>query len=1513
MLLPETFTLSSVLLFAFIGFVIGFFFHHIILYFYTRERSYLYYAIYTFALSLGILSIADGMNASWGKSYDLIPIGYETLFLQFYHVSLILITLHINNIHYLFPKLYRFSLYVSVVTALGLIFLMLGDEGIFLTSVFSMIAFSLSLALTIYALYRRVPESKYYFVAFFPFLITVFIHAAAVNAMLDFTDDFSKGVVIGAVWNISALAILIAQKIRFLSDEKDRALMENTVHNATLFLNSRNTAMGELVADIAHQWKQPLNAIASVQNALKASIVFSQGVSKEVWLESTETSIRLIEHLGNTIDTFYRFLTPKVTENRIFCITDQFITIERLTEYAFKNSNITLKFHYDSHPTLEGDPNEFVHVLLNIILNAKEVLENNAIPSPYIDVTLSKTAQGYIIRIADNGGGIKIDPIELIFERYISNKNEGGGLGLYMAHEIITKRFGGVLSAENSSNGAIFTILLPYEASIEIPQPHKDSNQDQMKRLAQKVLQLEQSEEELRLWADIFEHAHWAIAVHIPYTGRFKNVNHAFSQLYGYSIDEVSTMTAMDLFPEQTMQQYFELKEIVDTHGYGSMSTLHKRKDGSTFPVSVQVMITRNADGSPRYLIANFWDKTEEIANQDNLIKLGHALNMTSDAVYLIDTDARFLYVNNAACMMLGYTQEELLEMRVFDIDPDYTQEVHQQNNDTFFKDSNFKATFEAFHITKNRNLIPVEITSTLFWNGGSPLIISTVRDITQRIESNKQLHLLNSAINRTSEAIFINDETLIIIYVNEGACNMLGYSRNELIGMSILEIDALVKPEDLHNLHGKLLNGNVVSVESKHQTKSGTIIDVEISSNVFEYDGKNIALSIVKNISERKQSAEALQSSEAKYRAIVENTPDIIIRYDLSMHRIYINPNFERILGISVQSFMGVSPSESEFLLDPEIFESLFKQTVEMKIIQSYETLFHNIKGEEIWAELRFIPETDYDGIVTGVILIAADITSRVLSERQLRMIETAINNTAEAIYISNQELSFIYVNDGACRMLGYSRDELLCMNVADIDAVHTLEEIRHIKSLKSTLQNVSIETKHRCKNGSIIDVAIVGNTFVYNDEQIIVSIANDITERKNDLNKLRTSEELYRTLVESSNDYIARYDKNGNLIYMNQKLKFFLSVSVDIIGNMPLFEHTDYLEYDKVLLQVITSGENSECYLKLFDEERNISYHHVCFVAERDSHGIIIGALAIGRDISEITAEKEKLKHHNMLLEELVLHRTTELRELNEKLEQRVEERTNQLRKSEAMFRAIVENSPDVISRYDLEMKRIYVNPMMQFLLAKPLDQILGKTPRDFSPLPDTDLFEKSFHEVVKTKKEVEYESYYRSPWGEHRWGLNRFIPEIDIDGSIQAVMVVGKDITQYKQTLTQLQSTTNSLSALINTIPDMVWMKNPEGVYLTCNQAFEEFFGAKSYEIIGKTDYDFVDRELADFFRQKDMEAIEKGTININEETITYKSSGIVARLETRKVPVYDSNGALLGVLGIGRDISAFFSSD
>lgn len=125
--------------------------------------------------------------------------------------------------------------------------------------------------------------------------------------------------------------------------------------------------------------------------------------------------------------------------------------------------------------------------------------------------------------------------------------------------------------------------------------------------------------------------------------------------------------------------------------------------------------------------------------------------------------------------------------------------------------------------------------------------------------------------------------------------------------------------------------------------------------------------------------------------------------------------------------------------------------------------------------------------------------------------------------------------------------------------------------------------------------------------------------------------------------------------------------------------------------------------------------------------------------------------------------------------------------------------------------------------------------------------------------------------------------------------------------KQNEALLKQNEAFLQNLIHTMPDLIWLKDINGVYLTCNSRFESYFGMNKATIIGKNDYAFVEKSIADSYREHDLKAIHSGLADTNEEWITFASDGHQELLETIKTPIFDENGILLGVLGIGHDIT------
>ena len=155
-----------------------------------------------------------------------------------------------------------------------------------------------------------------------------------------------------------------------------------------------------------------------------------------------------------------------------------------------------------------------------------------------------------------------------------------------------------------------------------------------------------------------------------------------------------------------------------------------------------------------------------------------------------------------------------------------------------------------------------------------------------------------------------------------------------------------------------------------------------------------------------------------------------------------------------------------------------------------------------------------------------------------------------------------------------------------------------------------------------------------------------------------------------------------------------------------------------------------------------------------------------------------------------------------------------------------------------------------------------------------------------------------------------ISSYYDEIDQERHLleNALAVNSEELTQVNEQLRAMSRQEYVLRrSVFDAIPDLVWLKNPQGEYLACNPAFERFFGAREADIVGKTDYHFVETELADLFRYNDQQAIDSGHSHTNQEWITFADDGHRALVQTTKTAMYADDGALIGVLGVAHDIT------
>ncbi len=250
--------------------------------------------------------------------------------------------------------------------------------------------------------------------------------------------------------------------LRKAHDELEIKVYERTAElrekDQLLLHQSRQAAMGEMIGNIAHQWRQPLNTLSLIIQMLP--IMHEKGeLDTENLASLEEKATGIIQHMSQTIEDFSNYFRPD-KERIAFRAGDAVAKTLTLIEDSFRSREIKIEVNTEHDPVINGFPNEFSQVLLNILINARDAFAERKISAPEVIINMTTENSRAVVTISDNAGGIPEEIINKIFDPYFTTKGpqHGSGVGLFMSKGIIEKNMGGRISVRNTANGAEFRI-----------------------------------------------------------------------------------------------------------------------------------------------------------------------------------------------------------------------------------------------------------------------------------------------------------------------------------------------------------------------------------------------------------------------------------------------------------------------------------------------------------------------------------------------------------------------------------------------------------------------------------------------------------------------------------------------------------------------------------------------------------------------------------------------------------------------------------------------------------------------------------------------------------------------------------------------------------------------------------------------------------------------------------------------------------------------------------------------
>lgn len=496
-----------------------------------------------------------------------------------------------------------------------------------------------------------------------------------------------------------------------------------------------------------------------------------------------------------------------------------------------------------------------------------------------------------------------------------------------------------------------------------------------------------------------------------------------------------------------------------------------------------------------------------------------------------------------------------------------------------------------------------------------------------------------------------------------------------------------------------------------------------------------------------------------------------------------------------------------------------------------------------------------------------------KISDSKYKHLVETA----TDAIYLMDKNAQVIDVNQAACLMLDKTRDELIGQPMSNVDPSVSGDAFFSFWEDKSFEDVQILETYHLNKKGKKISVEVSCKKFKIDDDIFYYGIARNITERKKVLDALENSEKSHRLLFENASMGIGYFSLQGELIRFNNAAAQFMNGKPSDFVGMSIVEMYGK-ENGAIYLQRLHKAASSSQEL-VFEDFVTMPSGDKWFYSKynriQDRTGNVIGIQIISDDITERKKAEDLIKE------------------------------------SQERYDLSVNATKDGIYDWNLLTNEIYYTPSYKSMLGYRDDEI----PNDFSvweSLTDPDDAKASWKMLseVMNKERDRFEIEFKMKHKNGHWVDILSRASVYFNELGKAVRVVGThvDISEQKKTNLALKESEAFKQTLIETIPDLVWIKDINGVYINCNLRFESLYGAPNESIIGKTDYDFVDKDQADFFRKKDKDAIAAGKSEVFEEVLTFANDGHIEILETIKTPMYNQEGIPYAVLGVGRNITA-----
>lgn len=888
-----------------------------------------------------------------------------------------------------------------------------------------------------------------------------------------------------------------------------------------------------------------------------------------------------------------------------------------------------------------------------------------------------------------------------------------------------------------------------------------------------------------------------AIVVHGADT-RIIKCNTAAQKLLNLNEDQLLGRTSID--PEWHFSR--EDNTIMPIEEYPVNLVMASKKELSNYFVGVQsfgkgmdAWCLVNADpvidgkGEIIEVIVTFVDITERRRVEENLrlseTKFASLFQFSPSPLSVNTVEGHiFIDVNEKLLQLTGYERTEVIGHSISELkllanpwqEREFIKLLHEQGN---------VHDYEYEFLKKDGSICTGLLSSTFITIGSEPCFLAQTLDITDRKKAEVNLAKTSIRLNEAQHIAHIGSWELdipnnVLIWSDE--IYKMFEIDSEKFGASYDAFLEAIHPYDREKVNlaytNSLRTRVPYSIDHRLLFADGRIKYVhEECETFYDNDGRPTrSIGIVQDMTERKKAEEKIK----QLAAIVEFSNDAIMGKTLDGIVTSWNKGAEKIYGYTENEMIGTSIS---ILIPPESendMSIILEKIRDGKYIEHYETKRMKKDGGLIQVSLTISPIEDTEGKIIGASAIGHDITERKRVEENLRVSDERYRliaeNTADTITVCDLELNPVYLSPSIFKLLGYTVQEAMKLPPNQIFTSKSIEKLKEELSKQIALnlsgetdlsRSVLIEIEMYRKNRSVIWAELAASFL--RDKNLnptgILTVARNITDRKQSEEKLR----ILSRAVEQSPASIVITDLNGNIEYVNSKFSSITGYHLlEALQQNPRILKSGEMSPDhyKDMWQTLTSGK-----------EWQGEFHN------KKKNGELYWELA---SISPVFDTTGTITHFLAVKEDITARKTAE----------------EALGKSEQEFRALAENSPDVIVRYDREGRRIYVNPEFERVNHLCAKQVYGKKPTELSTelSPMANVFTEKLQECMATGTNTKIDLSWTKEGKPICWFV-RAVPEFDANGNVISALTIWSDISDRKQAEEEIHKLNQDLERRVN----------------------------------------------------------------------------------------------------------------